>query len=130
MNNASDQFVAFYNDVPVAFCAVLHLPHGYVKNMKRISRIVTLPDYQGVGIGSALIDCLGEHYTSKNLRFSITTTTPSLINSFNKSKNWGLKRQGRSASASKKSLIEISKRKSGSDSTNRITTSWEYNNMK
>jgi len=94
--------------------------------MKRISRIVTLPDYQGIGIGTTFLNAICEMYI-KDYRVSITTTTPALINSFRRSSKWALKRQGRSAVGSKsKSKIEIAKKLKGSDSTNRITTSWEY----
>ena len=37
--------------MPVAFCATVSLIGR--KNRWRISRIVTLPDYQGIGIGMA-----------------------------------------------------------------------------
>lgn len=126
LNNAADQYVAFYNDEPVAFCAVLHHPHGIVKNMKRISRIVTRPDYQGIGIGARLLDTVAQYYVTKGYRMTITTTTPSLIGTFKKHNNWHLKRQGRAASASKKSKIELAKKKAGTASVNRITTAWEY----
>lgn len=96
--------------------------------MKRISRIVTLPDYQGVGIGTTALNWIANMYKNKGYRVSITTTTPALIHSFNKSNDWILKRQGRAASASKKSKIEIAKNKAGTSSINRITTSWEYVN--
>lgn len=119
--------MAFYNNEPVAFCAVLHLPHGIVKNVKRCSRIVVMPDYQGVGIGTKLLNWVADYYISKGFRFTITTTTPALMHSFKKSYNWKLKRQGRSGNkATSKSKIEQAKQLAGTDSTRRITTSWEY----
>lgn len=126
LNSAADQYVAFYNNEPVAFCAVLHHPHGIVKNMKRISRIVTRPDYQGIGIGACLLDIVAQHYVNNGYRMSITTTTPSLVGTFKRHDKWHLKRQGRAAAASKKSKIELAKKRSGTASTNRITTAWEY----
>jgi len=65
-------------------------------------------------------------YKEQKYRFTITTTTPALIWALQSDKHWKLTRQGRAAAASKKSKIELSKRNGGSDSTNRITTSWEY----
>lgn len=126
LNSAADQYVAFYNDEPVAICAVLHQPHGIIKNMKRVSRIVTRPDYQGIGIGTSLLQTVARHYVTSDYRMTITTTTPALINSFKRSDHWCLTRQGRSVVRSKRSKIERSKRIMGSDSTNRITTAWEY----
>src|SRR5262245_3042321 len=52
LSRAARCYVAMWNDVPVAFCAVLSLL-GY-RGRWRISRIVTLPDYQGIGIGMRL----------------------------------------------------------------------------
>jgi GNAT superfamily N-acetyltransferase len=129
LNQAADQYVAFYDNEPVAICAVLHHPHGIVKNMKRISRIVTRPDYQGVGIGTRLLQAVAQHYVSNGYRMTITTTTPALIHSFQRDDHWRLTRQGRSAARSKRSKIERNKMIIGSDSGNRITTAWEYKNI-
>jgi len=94
--------------------------------MKRCSRIVVLPDYQGVGIGNLLLNMIAQHYTQDGYRFTITTTTPALIYSFKNNNNWKLTRQGRVARGGSTSSIETAKKISGSSSTNRITTSWEY----
>lgn len=102
----------------MAFCAVLHLPHKYTKNTKRISRIVTLPDYQGIGIGNAMLNEIAKSYIDRGFRMAITTTTPSLIHSFDKSPNWQLTRQGRVPNYGSKGF--------GESSSNRITTAWEY----
>ena len=123
LNNAADQYVAFYNNEPVAFCAVLHMPHPKARNLKRVTRVVTRPDYQGIGIGARLLDVVAQHYIEAGYRFTIVTTTPALVQTFKFSKNWKLKRQGRSGKISKSSsLKEFNK----TVSLNRITTAWEY----
>ena len=43
-------YVAKYEDKPVAFIAVAHV-HMLVRYF-RVSRLVVLPDYQGVGVGT------------------------------------------------------------------------------
>ena len=51
-------FLALWHGEPVAFCATLTLIGR--KNRWRISRIVTLPDYQGIGIGTAVAEAVAE----------------------------------------------------------------------
>lgn len=79
-------YVALWKNVPVAFCAVISLM-GF-KGRWRISRIVTLPDYQGVGIGSAFLNGIAELYREQNERISITASHPSIISHCKRSPNW------------------------------------------
>lgn len=119
INNASEQFVAYHNDYPCGFCAVLHFPHPKMKNIKRCTRLVVLPDYQGIGIGNKLLEFVANRYIKK-FRFRITTSTPALIHSFIKNKVWKLKFKGR------RRKISRSKVMSETISKKRFTTSWEY----
>lgn len=120
LNNAARQFVAFINNVPVAFCAVLHFPHSRVKNFKRITRLVTLPDYQGLGIGTKLLNFTCEYFIKLSQRVIITTTTPALIHSFKNNKNWHCMRASRVSNTSHKGVLQ------NTTSVRRFTTSWEY----
>lgn len=78
LNPAASCFVAEWNDTPVAFCAVLPLPSGTLKNAVRASRTVVLPDYQGIGIGSTLTDTIAGIYASKGLTLFTKTVNPAL----------------------------------------------------
>jgi GNAT superfamily N-acetyltransferase len=71
---------------PVAFCALI--PQQGFERWYRVSRIVTLPDYQGVGIGSRFLDSLAELYVSQNFRFSITASHPSVLAHCKRSEYW------------------------------------------
>ena len=51
-------FLALWEGNPVAFVATLPLMGR--KNRRRFSRIVTLPDYQGIGIGMAVAEAVAE----------------------------------------------------------------------
>ena len=62
INLASDCYVAYLNGKPVSFCSFLKFPHPINKALWRVHRWVTLPDYQGVGIGSILLNYLSERY--------------------------------------------------------------------
>jgi len=117
ISNSSKQFVAYYNNEPVAFCGVMHFPHPKVKNIKRCTRLVVLPDYQGIGIGNKLLEYVAKRYVAKEYRFRITTSTPALLKSFSKNIKWKLKSLGRNHKHN--GIVNTS-------SAKRITTSWEY----
>jgi ABC-type dipeptide/oligopeptide/nickel transport system ATPase subunit/GNAT superfamily N-acetyltransferase len=94
-NNAANVFVATINDQISGFISILHFPHPKAKNMKKVHRLVILPDYQGIGIGIKLLNEIGYLYKKQKDRFTIVTSSPSLINSLSKSKAWATVRIGR-----------------------------------
>jgi len=71
-------YVARYHEKPVAFIAVAHVRmRGH---FFRVSRLVVLPDYQGIGIGKRLLNFVAELYTSQlNLPFYLVTSNPQLV---------------------------------------------------
>jgi GNAT superfamily N-acetyltransferase len=80
---------------PVAFCAALaSLGH---RGRKRISRLVTLPDYQGLGIGLRLAERVCQDQSARGFRISIATSHPAIIARCRSSPQWrplSLKRLG------------------------------------
>jgi ABC-type lipoprotein export system ATPase subunit/GNAT superfamily N-acetyltransferase len=84
LNKASKSFVILMNDKPVGFIAILPLPHGSLKNAFRISRIVVLPDFQGLGIGFELINYFGSLYKKDNKTLYIKTSNPALFKAMDK----------------------------------------------
>jgi predicted acetyltransferase len=117
-NNAANVFIATVNDEIAGFISILHFPHPKVKNMKKVHRLVILPDYQGAGIGLKLLNEIGKLYKQEQQRFNIMTSAPSLIFALKKSKQWDCVRYGR-VSEAKKGVLE------GTTSKNRITASFE-----
>lgn len=107
----------------VGFAGVLHQPHGVNKKIKRCSRIVILPDYQGIGLGYKFLNVLAEYYTSQGYDFSIVTSAKNFINKLYRSKKWKMKRLGVNRCGSEKSAIDF-KRKS--KRTNCKTASFFY----
>ena len=79
-------YLALWNDEPVAFCATIGML-GF-KGRRRVSRIVTLPDYQGVGIGGAFLETMGDIYRANKERFSITASHPSILSHCSRSSKW------------------------------------------
>ncbi len=93
---SSQCWVGFWNNEPVTFVGVLHQPHRATDNFKRVTRIVTLPDYQGLGIGTQVLDSVASHYRANDYRITIVTSHPGLLRALNNNGAWqcisGLKR--------------------------------------
>ena len=79
-NNAANVFIATVNDEIAGFISVLHFPHPKAKDLKKVHRLVILPDYQGAGIGLKLLNEVGKIYKQDKWRYTIVTSAPSLIN--------------------------------------------------
>lgn len=90
LNHAASCFVLFVGDQPAAFAGVLHRPHAKAKTIKGVSRLVTLPDWQGLGLAFVLADVLGATYTAKGWRLRTYPAHPALIGGFDRSKAWAL----------------------------------------
>lgn len=88
---------ALYNAIgdSVAFLAYLHQMHPIIKNLKRVSRLVVLPDYQGIGIGTSFLETIARHIVEHGFEFDITTSAKNLIMALNRRNQWKLKRVGR-----------------------------------
>jgi hypothetical protein len=88
-------YLATWQGAPVAFCATVTLIGQ--KNRWRISRIVTLPDYQGVGIGLSVAEAVAELHVQQGHRVNVTASHPSLIAHCRRSPQWravGVKKIG------------------------------------
>ena len=89
INKAAHCYVGYWNDQPVTFVGVLHFPHRTTSKFKRITRFVTLPEYQGLGIGTAVLDAVAGHYRGEQgNRVTITTSHPGLMYALNNSTQW------------------------------------------
>lgn len=124
-NKAARVFVCTCNDQIAGFYAILPFPHPKVKNTWRGHRAVVFPDYQGVGIGTALTSFVGELLKSKGIKLIATTSNPAMIFSRVHSKLWKCVSIGRQGKGSSMGKIQ-NKYKKGSSSAERITASFEY----
>jgi len=89
LHKASKCFGTYIGNKLVAFCAILSKV-GY-EGCSRVHRLVTLPDYQGVGIGSSLLNFVGGYYKNVlNRKLYITSSHPSIIKGLVKRKEWRL----------------------------------------
>ena len=117
-NNAAKVYLAFINNELAGFISILHLPNRD-KTLKKVHRLVILPDYQGLGIGVRLLNEIGQIYKKDGWRFTIVTSSPSLMFSLKKQKKWSCKNIGKVTPQN--GLKEMIK----TQATNRLTTSWE-----
>jgi hypothetical protein len=111
----------------VGFCAVIHFPHPKIKNLKKIHRIVLLPEFQGLGLAGRFLNSIAEIYSNKNFEVGITTSLKSFIISLKKNPHWIMQRYGRVGVAGKSSSIYTNKN-SKSTSRDRLTASFFFKN--
>jgi hypothetical protein len=99
LNHAARCWCLFVDDQPVSFAAVLHRPTNRPTRIKGVSRLVTLPDWQGLGLALILVDQLGALYAAQGFELRTYPAHPALIRSFDRSPRWKLeKKPGRFSS--------------------------------
>ena len=59
-----------------------------MKNIVKCHRIVVLPDYQGIGLGTMFLSAVAEIYRNKKKKLYITTTLKNFARSLSKSKKF------------------------------------------
>lgn len=79
-------YLATWNGEPVTFCATV--PVITKKNHRRFTRIVTLPDYQGMGIGMKVVAAVASLHREEGLRINVTSSHPALIRHCKHSPLW------------------------------------------
>lgn len=95
LNKAAQCYALFVGEQPAVFGAMLYRPHPSAHNVWGLSRIVTLPDYQGLGLAFVLMDALGSAFASIGNRMRTYPAHPALIKAFDRSPKWRLaKRPG------------------------------------
>tara|TARA_B100001250_G_C19748592_1_gene766583 strand:+ start:716 stop:1195 length:480 start_codon:yes stop_codon:yes gene_type:complete len=77
-----------WNDVPVAISVIGRQIGRNTKKAYRLSRLVVLPDYQGLGIGSKISDFCAGIMINEDSKYYIKTVNPALGEYNNKSENW------------------------------------------
>lgn len=70
----------------------MHFPHPINKKIKRVTRLVILPDYQGIGLGTKFLNFIADFYSKQGFDFRIVTSAKNLIYALNRNKKWLLKR--------------------------------------
>jgi GNAT superfamily N-acetyltransferase len=79
-------YLATWDGEPVTFCATL--PVITKRDHRRFTRIVTLPDYQGMGIGMRVVAAVASLHRAEGLRINVTSSHPALIRHCRRSEDW------------------------------------------
>ncbi len=112
-------YAAWWQGRPVSFCATL--PVIGRRNHWRISRIVTLPDYQGVGIGMQVAEAVCQLYRAAGCRMNVTASHPAMIAHCTRSPRWRTVRVLRSGAGETRHFV-----RSYRSSAGRSVVSFEY----
>ena len=127
LHQAAQQYVGIMNGELVCHTGIIFFPMQ--KGKKRVHRLVVLPDYQGIGIGTRFIKEVAKIVSKEGYELNLTTTTPALVQSLKRSPEWILARYGR-AKGNYSSFIERygkqNKHLQNAISSNRITYSFWF----
>ena len=86
------KFYTFYflenNQEILVGCAGVIFQISTVQEAKRLTRVVVLPEYQGLGFGKTIVNTLGEYYTDKGFLLYGATYHPRLGNYRENSPLW------------------------------------------
>lgn len=122
LSQAARCYLATFNGSPVGFVGALPLPSGTVRDAWRESRLVTLPDYQGLGLGPRFSDYVANGFTREGKRYFSKTAHPRLGEYRERSKEW----RGTSTNKSVWGEERVKKEAERNAKRNKFTT-WTYN---
>jgi GNAT superfamily N-acetyltransferase len=88
LNKSAKCYVITWNDKPIGFIAILPFVGVGDAKTRVISRIVVLPDYQGLGIGKQIINYFSSLYASVGSKMYIRTINPAIGIALSNDKNW------------------------------------------
>lgn len=88
MSRSVHCYVGLIGDKPVAFHAAIHSTNRDIHSYWRGHRTVVLPEFQGLGIGTAFSDAIAQIYVDRGLRYFSKTAHPSFGEHREKSPLW------------------------------------------
>lgn len=112
-------YLATWRDQAVAFCATIPLIGR--RGHWRITRVVTLPDFQGIGIGMRLAEAVAEVHRAEGQRVNITASHPAVLAHCTRSPRWRMVRVLKTGSQSARRFIHNYRGSAG-----RAVASFEY----
>jgi len=124
LHPAAQCFAAYFENEPAAFCAALPFPHPRRPGWRE-HRLVCLPDFQGIGIGTKLSEVVAKMYVSTGRPYFSTTSHPGIIRHRAASPLWRIVRPPGMVSPVSKSETQRTGM-AHACSIGRITASFEY----
>lgn len=126
MPPAAEYFIGTVNGELVSHLAVCPF---FTANAYRATRLVTMPEWQGAGVGTRFLEWVMEYHKDGNGRCGhklptlFHTSHPQLIGYLNRSPKWVLKSQQMYGGNKKKSGASIAKANYGKDTIGQKATS-------
>lgn len=124
LNNSAEFYIGTINNELVCCAGVIQFPMR--KGWKRVHRLVVLPDYQGIGIGTKFITEIGRMVKARGYELNLTTSSPSIVNALIKHEKWKLTRYGRNSDYGFKRYGKQSEHLNKTASSKRVTYSFYY----
>jgi ABC-type thiamine transport system ATPase subunit len=89
LHRAAKCFVGLVGGRPAAFAGLLPQPHQHRRNMYSLSRLVVLPDYQGLGLGAySFTEAIARIAKSSGKDLITHPSHPALVRTWAKSSLW------------------------------------------
>lgn len=86
-------FLGLVNGTPAAFAGVLHFPHPRRDDIFSLSRVVVLPEFQGLGLGAyAFTETIARIVKANGGVLSTHPSHPALVKAWAKSSLWDMRR--------------------------------------
>lgn len=128
LNISARQFIGVIDGEVVAHTSYIQFPMK--KGWKREHRLVVHPDYQGIGIGTKFQKAIAQIIYDDGFTVISTTTTPALVKSLKKDKDWVLYRYGKTKSTLHKMAGCETKHLGNKKSDKRVTYSFCFKGRK
>ena len=88
LQKSAEMFVVQFNNQYIGFFGILPFPGVGDTKTRRLSRMVILPDFQGLGIGTKIFNYLCSLYKSEGHTMYVRTVSPGLGKFMEKNDNW------------------------------------------
>ena len=88
LSKSAHCYVLLLDDKPIGFHAAIHSTNRDIHSYWRGHRTVILPEFQGMGIGTAFSDAIAQMYVDRGLRYFSKTAHPSFGEHREKSDLW------------------------------------------
>jgi ABC-type lipoprotein export system ATPase subunit/GNAT superfamily N-acetyltransferase len=88
ISKSAHYYVLLLGNKPIGFHAAIHSTNRDIHSYWRGHRTVILPEFQGMGIGTAFSDAIAEIYVTRGLRYFSKTAHPSFGEHREKSPLW------------------------------------------
>lgn len=96
INRSAMTFALWIAGRPVAFAGIINFPHPRRADIRRVHRVVVLPDWQGLGLGMVLIGTLGAALRSRRLELRLSTASALFARTLRRSPDWRQVKRGES----------------------------------